>query len=108
MSEHKPRLQQSQNVIPKNIEEIIRQHPAVRGGTVFGTLRDIWVETPLAAGHSRTKASGKDPRRRNRKVGRGRGFLSGNPAVAWSSGGPAELHVMRSLIFHEDDGIENL
>jgi long-chain acyl-CoA synthetase len=37
------------NVYPKDIEEVIVQHPAVREATVFGIPSEKWGETPLAA-----------------------------------------------------------
>jgi acyl-CoA synthetase (AMP-forming)/AMP-acid ligase II len=45
------------NVYPKDIEEVISRHPAVREVAVFGVADETWGEVPIAAvtlkaGHS--------------------------------------------------------
>ncbi len=37
------------NVYPRDIEEVVVQHPDVREAAVFGALHDKWGETPVAA-----------------------------------------------------------
>jgi acyl-CoA synthetase (AMP-forming)/AMP-acid ligase II len=37
------------NVYPRDIEEVVVQHPHVREAAVFGAAHDKWGETPVAA-----------------------------------------------------------
>jgi acyl-CoA synthetase (AMP-forming)/AMP-acid ligase II len=37
------------NVYPRDIEEVVVQHPDVREAAVFGAAHDKWGETPVAA-----------------------------------------------------------
>ncbi len=74
------------NVYPKDIEELIIQHPAVQEVAVFGVANEHWGETPVAAV---VRASGAD--------------VAAGELVAWTNQKvAAKYQRIRGVVFYDE------